>query len=223
MRIVLALLLACWIGGTRAETPVDVALVLAVDASGSIDPQEFELQRGGYAAAFRDRRVIEAIRGGRHGAIAVTYFQWSGPRLQEQIIEWTVIGDDESALIFSDRIAAEPRRVFGGGTSVSGAIDYGVALFASSGVAPLRRVIDLSGDGSNNMGRLAEYARDDAIAKGVTINALAILTDEPLLDRWYLQNAVGGPGSFVIASPNFESFATAILDKLIREIALLAP
>jgi hypothetical protein len=224
MRVVLALVLACWAGAAAAAgAPVDVALVLAVDASGSIDAEEFELQRAGYAAAFRDRRVIQAIRAGQHGAIAVTYFQWSGARLQEQVIEWTTIGDDESALVFADRLASEPRRIFGGGTSVSGAIDYGAALLGRSGVEATRRIIDISGDGSNNMGRLAEYARDEAVAQGITINALAILTDEPLLDLWYLKNAVGGPGSFVLASPDFESFANAILDKLIREIALLSP
>jgi hypothetical protein len=219
MRLVLALALAWLASAAQAAPAVDVALVLAVDGSGSIDPSEFELQRQGYAAAFRDPRVIEAIRSGPHRAIAVTYFQWSGPRLQEQVIEWTVIGDDESALVFADRLAAAPRQIFGGGTSVSGAIDYGAALLAQSGVEANRRVIDLSGDGSNNVGRLAEYARDDAVAAGITINALAILSDEKLLDIWYRDNAIGGAGAFVVAVADFEAFAPAVLNKLIREIA----
>jgi hypothetical protein len=219
MRLVLALAFAWLAGAAEAAPAVDVALVLAVDTSGSIDASEFELQRAGYAAAFRDQRVIEAIRSGPHRAIAVTYFQWSEPRLQQQVIEWTVIGDDESTLVFADRLAAAPRQIFSGGTSVSGAIDYGAALLAQSGVEANRRVIDLSGDGSNNVGRLAEYARDDAVAAGITINALAILSDETLLDIWYRDNAIGGAGAFVVAVADFEAFAPALLNKLIREIA----
>ena len=219
MRLLLALAFA-WLAGAAAAAPaVDLALVLAVDASGSIDPGEFELQRAGYAAAFRDARVIEAIRSGPQHAIAVTYFQWSGPRLQDQVIGWTVIGDDESALVFADRVAAAPRRIFGGGTSVSGAIDYGAMLLAQSGIEANRRVIDLSGDGSNNVGRLAEYARDEAVAAGITINALAILSDEKLLDIWYRDNAIGGAGAFVMAVADFDGFAPALLNKLVREIA----
>jgi len=216
---VVALGLAC--GGADAAQRVDLALVLAVDASGSIDPSEFELQRAGYAAAFRDRRVLDAIRAGSNGVIAVTYFQWSGARIQKQIIPWTLIEDEESGLIFADQLAAAPREIFGGGTSLSGAIDYGVALLEGSGVAPVRRVFDISGVGSNNQGRLASYARDDAVAKGITINGLAILNDEALLDVYYLQNVIGGPGSFVMATSGFETFSTAILNKLIREIAAL--
>jgi hypothetical protein len=187
--------------GAGAAKRVDLALVLAVDASGSIDPNEFELQRAGYAAAFRDRRVRDAIQSGMHGAIAVTYFQWSGARIQKQIVPWTVIEDDEGAFSFARLLATAPREIFGGGTSLSGAIDYSVGLLEQSGVEPVRRAIDVSGDGSNNQGRLAAYARDEAVERGITINGLAILNDE--------------------ATAGFESFATAILNKLIREIAEL--
>jgi Protein of unknown function (DUF1194) len=225
MRLFIGLLAVLALAGravpAQAAGQVDIALVLAVDTSGSIDADEFELQRAGYVGAFRDRRVIDAIRSGTHGAIAVTYFQWSGARLQQQIVEWTVIDGAASATSFAERLAAAPRQIFGGGTSLSGAIDYGAALLAGSELTAVRRVIDISGDGSNNQGRLAAYARDDAVAAGITINGIAILNDEPLLDIWYAENVVGGPGSFVMATSGFETFATAILDKLVREIAEL--
>jgi hypothetical protein len=200
---------------------VDLALVLAVDTSGSIDSEEYDLQRAGYAAAFRDPRVLAAIRGGPNGAIAVTAFQWSSPRVQVQTIDWTVIRDDDSAHAFAAAIEATPRQISGGGTSISGAIDYGVLLLDRSGIETRRRVIDVSGDGSNNMGRLVTYARDDAVGRGIVINGLAILSEDSLLDVYYQRSVIGGSGSFVMAAEDYDSFASAILAKLIREIAAL--
>jgi hypothetical protein len=207
----------------RAAPPVDVALVLAVDASRSVDAEEFDLQRLGYANAFRDPRVLDAIRGGSIGSIAVAYFQWSGPRVQYLSVAWTVLRERADVAAFADAIEGSERVVFGGGTSVSGAIDFGVSLLAAIPAEPARRVIDVSGDGSNNNGRLPIYARDEAVAAGITINGLTILNDEPLLDRYYFANVIGGPGSFVIATADYETFATAILSKLIREIAYGTP
>jgi Protein of unknown function (DUF1194) len=220
LRVCLCLLLAAT-APVSAATSVDVALVLAVDTSGSIDAEEFDLQRAGYAAAFRDPRVVDAIQAGSHGAIAVTCFQWAGPRLQQQTVDWTIIRDGETARGFAGRVGAAPRQIAGGGTSISGAIDYAVALFEKSGVEARRRVIDISGDGSNNMGRLAIYARDDAVARGITINGLAILSEEPLLDVYYQRFVIGGSGSFVMAAADYDTFSEAILAKLIREIAAL--
>jgi hypothetical protein len=220
----LLLLLALAVGApARATPPVDLALVLAVDASRSVDAEEFDLQRLGYANAFRDQRVLDAIRGGSVGSIAVIYFQWSGPRVQYVSVPWTVLREPAEIFAFSDAIAASERAVFGGGTSVSGAIDFGVAQLAEVPAEPERRVIDVSGDGSNNNGRLPTYARDEAVAAGITINGLTILNDEPLLDRYYFANVIGGAGSFVIATSDYETFATAILSKLIREIAYGRP
>lgn len=216
----LLLLLALSAGApARAAPPVDLALVLAVDASRSVDPEEFDLQRLGYANAFRDRRVIDAIRDGSIGSIAVVYFQWSGPRVQYIAVPWTVLREPAEIVAFADAIEASERAVYGGGTSVSGAIDFGAALLAAVPAEPARRVIDVSGDGSNNIGRLPIYARDEAVATGITINGLTILNDEPLLDRYYFANVIGGPGSFVVATADYETFANAILSKLIREIA----
>jgi hypothetical protein len=198
---------------------VDLALVLAVDASGSVDQHRFELQKQGYVAAFRNGRVLNAIRSGGHQAIAVTMFQWTGPRLQAQVVPWTVVKDPASAEALASAIEAVPRRLFGGGTSISGAIDYARLLLAQSPVEPARRVIDVSGDGSNNSGRSVTAARDEAVRAGIGINGLPILSVEPELDDYYRDNVIGGPGAFMVPAASFETFGEAILKKLITEIA----
>ena len=198
---------------------VDLELVLAVDCSRSINDAEFALQVEGYAEAFRHPAVLRAIQSGERRAIAVTYVQWAGPFLQNQALGWTLINDGESAQEFADRFQASPRAFHGGGTSLSGIIDFSRGLFPKSGFNGRRRVIDISGDGINNSGRLAQSARDDAVREGVTINGLPILTEVSALDEYFRQNVIGGEGAFVIAAEDFESFAQAILNKLIREIA----
>jgi hypothetical protein len=203
-----------------AQTPVDLQLVLAVDASGSVNQTRFELQRAGYAAAFRSPQVLDAISTGPTQSIAVTMYQWTGPMMQVHAIPWTIIRDKATAHAFADAIEAGPRQLFGGGTSISGAIDYGASLMPESPFQARRRVIDISGDGSNNRGRSAPAARDEAVAAGIVINGLPILSLEPDLDRYYQQNVIGGPGAFVVSAENYETFATAILKKLIAEIAL---
>jgi Protein of unknown function (DUF1194) len=203
----------------QAQTPVDLELVLAVDVSGSVNQTRFELQRDGYVAAFRNPRVLETIRSGPHQAIAVTMVQWTGPALQVHVVPWMRVGDDRSADAFAAAVAEAPRRLFGGGTSISGAIDYAVTLFGESPFRASRRIIDISGDGSNNRGRLVNLARDEAVAAGIGINGLPILALEPDLDDYYERNVIGGPGAFVIAAKDYEAFAGAILKKLITEIA----
>ena len=202
-----------------ADTAVDLQLVLAVDASGSVNQYRFDLQKQGYAAAFRNPRVVKAIRSGIAGAIAVTVVQWTGPDLQLQVIDWTVIHDEPSAQKFAAAIEDTPRQLFSGGTSISGAIDYGTALLLKSRFRESRRVIDVSGDGSNNRGRPVTLARDDAVRAGITINGLPILALEPGLDRYYWDYVIGGPGSFMVTAQNYEQFAEAVLKKLITEIA----
>src|SRR5215471_5365718 len=171
--------------GVRAETQVDLALVLAVDASGSVDMHRFELQKQGYAAAFHNPRVLNAIRSGLTQSIAVTMFQWTGPRLQVHVVPWALIKDEASANAFAAAIEAAPRQLFGGGTSISGAIDYGRLLLLQVPFKPTRRVIDVSGDGSNNSGRPVTSARDDAARDGIGVNGLPILAIEPGLDGYY--------------------------------------
>ena len=217
----LAVLLAATVGApAAAQTAVDLQLVLAVDASGSVNQYRFDLQKQGYVAAFRHARVQQAIRSGAHQAIAVTMLQWTGPALQVQVVGWQAIGDGDTAASFAAAIERAPRQLFGGGTSISGAIDHSMTLFPQSPYRGGRHVIDVSGDGSNNRGRSVTLARDEAVAAGVVINGLPILTLEPDLDRYYQNNVIGGPGAFVIATKAYETFAEAILKKLVTEIAL---
>jgi len=220
-------------GGARAQN-TDLLLVLAADVSRSIDEGEFELQRKGYAAALSDPRVLAAIRGGSNGAIAVCFVEWSGAGEQMVVADWTVIRDDEDAGGLTATILAAPRS-FIGRTSISGAIDFAMERFAAATARSSRRIIDISGDGTNNSGRPVTEARDQALAEGVTINGLAIINDKPNpgyafhtqppggLPEWYRQNVIGGPGAFLRVVEDFRSFADAMTNKLVSEIAALAP
>jgi Protein of unknown function (DUF1194) len=212
------LLAACM--PARAQTAVDLSLLLAVDASGSVDATRFELQRRGYVAAFRNPRVLDAIGGGAKQSIAAAMFQWTGPQLQAQIVPWTMVKDEASAKSVASLIETTPRKIFGGGTSISGAIDYSMRWFSQSLFKGERRVIDVSGDGSNNRGRSVTRARDEAVAADVVINGLPILAWEPDLDAYYKANVIGGPGAFMVVAKDFDTFADAILKKMITEIAM---
>jgi len=202
-----------------AQTAVDLQLVLAVDASGSVSEERFELQKRGYVAAFRNPQLVRAIGSGPARAIAVTMVQWTGPTLQVQVVPWMIVNDEASMGRLALAIAAAPRQLFGGGTSISGAIDHALTLFGAGPFSGGRRVIDISGDGRNNRGRPAAEARDDAVRAGVSINGLPILAIEPDLEEFYRDNVIGGPGAFVIAAASFASFADAILKKLIIEMS----
>ena len=206
-------------GEARADGAVDLQLVLAVDASGSVNQVRFELQKHGYVAAFRNERVVKAIQSSAAGAIAVTMVQWTGPSLQALAVPWTLVKDRASADAFAASVEAAPRRLFGGGTSISGAIDHGVTLFQSCPFSGGRKVIDVSGDGANNRGRPSSDARDQAVAGGITINGLPILEIEPKLDEHYRSEVIGGVNAFLVVAATFAEFADAILKKLITEIA----
>jgi hypothetical protein len=214
----------------RAAEPVDLLLVLAADVSRSIDPQKFQLQRDGYASAISDRRVLDVIRSGPHRRMAVCFVEWSGVGAQKLVIDWTAIQDEASAHLFSSQIV-EAQRSFADRTSISGGIDFAMTQFERAPFEARRHIIDVSGDGTNNAGREVTAARDEAVARGVTINGLVILSERPLawnadhtnppggLDNYYRDNVIGGPGSFVMVAKNFESFGQAIINKLIAEIA----
>jgi hypothetical protein len=209
--------------GQAAE--VDLALVLAVDISYSMDPEEQALQREGFAQAFRSPMVHDAIRRGMLGRIAVTYFEWAGAYDQKVVVPWSILDNPESILAFADKIASTPLRR-AQRTSISGAIDFGVKLLDESGVEAARRVIDVSGDGPNNQGRLVMPARDEAVAKGITINGLPLMLKRPTsawdveaLDEHYRDCVIGGPGAFMIPVRERAQFAEAIKTKIIREIA----
>ena len=224
----LALTLA--VAPVRANEPVDLLLVLAADVSRSVDHTKFQLQREGYAAAIADKRVLDAIGSGHYRRIAVCFVEWSGASAQKLVIDWTMIDGQNAARKFGDRLLELPRS-FAERTSISGGIDFSMAQFERAPFQSARRTIDVSGDGTNNSGRDVTLARDEAVAKGVTINGLAILSDRPLpwnpehtnppggLPNYFRNNVIGGPGAFVIAAENFESFGQAIVKKLIAEIA----
>jgi Protein of unknown function (DUF1194) len=208
-----------------AQMEVDLALVLAVDVSRSMDPDEQELQRHGFVEAFRSPLVHGAIQSGVLGRISVTYIEWSGVGDQIVVVPWTVLGDAESSVEFAERLAVSPvARI--GATSISGAIEFSVKLLDQSGVQPLRKVIDVSGDGPNNRGRLVTNERDEAVAKGITINGLPVMLKRPSgrgdlenLDLYFRDCVIGGPGAFMIPVRERQHFAEAIKTKIIREIA----
>lgn len=215
----------------RAAEPVDLLLVLAADVSRSVDEPKFQLQRDGYAAAIKDRRVLDAIMSGANRRIAICFVEWSGATAQKRVIDWTLIDSAEAARKFSDALVEAPRS-FADRTSISGAIDFSMEQLARAPFQSQRRTIDISGDGTHNSGRGLLAAREDALALGVTINGLVILSERPLawnpehtnppggLAKYYQDNVIGGPGAFVAVAENFQSFGQALISKLIAEIAL---
>ena len=210
----------------RAAEEVDLLLVLASDVSRSIEAPKFKLQRDGYAAAIVNPRVIEAIRSGALGKIAISFVEWSGVRQQETVIDWTVIRDEATAKDFSAQVIEAPR-AFADRTSISGGIDFAMAQLARAPFQANRHTIDVSGDGTQNSGRAVTEARDEAIAKGITINGLVIRNERNVvhtnppggLDAYYRNNVIGGPGAFVMVAENFSSLGETILNKLNSEIA----
>jgi hypothetical protein len=217
-----------------AAEAVDLLLVLAADVSRSVDQPKFQLQREGYAAAISDPRVLEAIMSGPNRRIALCFVEWSGLGAQKLVIDWTMVGDAAAARQFGDALLEAPRS-FADRTSISGGIDFSLAQIARAPFEARRKTIDVSGDGTNNAGRDVALARDEAVAKGVTINGLVILSERPLpwnpehtnppggLPNYYKQNVMGGPGAFVMVAENFDSFGLAIINKLIAEIAETGP
>jgi hypothetical protein len=209
--------------------PVDLELVLAVDVSGSISDENAYLQRRGYARALKDPRVVEAIGGGALGRIAVTYVEWAGVTLQRSVVDWRVIDGPESATGFAKALEGKPT-VTEERTSLSALIDHAAGLFGDNGFEGTREVIDISGDGENNVGRPVTLARDDAVSRGITINGLPILQGGllpwsedrerlPFLDTYYRDKVIGGPGAFVVVVKGYNDFADAIIAKLLKEIA----
>src|SRR5689334_2137896 len=221
-------------GPARAAEQVDLLLVLASDVSRSVDTRKFELQRQGYAAALSNPRVIEAIKSGPNGKIAICFVEWSGATSQKLVIDWTIVSDMASARRIGDQMLELPRS-FADRTSIAAGLEFSMLQLENSPFTAPRRTIDVSGDGTNNSGRDIGSMRDEVLAKGVTINGLVILSDTPLpwnpehtnppggLDNYYRNNVTGGPGSFVMVAENHDSFGQAIVKKMIAEIAWAEP
>jgi hypothetical protein len=210
-------------GPTAAErTEVDVELVLAVDMSGSMDLEEARVQRAGYVAALRHRDFVNTVSAGLVGRIAISYFEWAGSVNESSLVGWRVIANAADADAFAAEIAARPimtRR----GTSISNALIFGTGLIEANGFSGLRRVIDVSGDGPNNLGPPILPARDVAVRSGIIVNGLAIIIRPTgvglALDRYYGDCVIGGPGAFVLPIHDPNDFATAIRQKLVMEVS----
>ena len=210
--------------------PVDTELVLAVDVSYSMDPEEQQLQREGYIGALTSREFMQALRGGINAKVAVTYFEWAGPFDQKIVLPWRLIDGPETADGVANDIARAPYRR-AARTSIAGALQFAKPLFDASGYNGIRRVIDVSGDGTDNSGPLVVPTRDDVLAAGITINGLPIMLKRPNmfsidienLDVYYEDCVIGGPGAFIIPIHNREQFKEAIRTKLVLEIAGRVP
>lgn len=222
---------ACWLAGLavsfclllplpagRAQDyEVDLALVLAIDCSFSVDSQEYALQMEGLGRALMTPEVKAAIAQGVRQRIAIAAIQWSDERNQRVVLPWTIVSGSADADELGQVLARLPRALTEGGTSISTAVTYSAALFSSAPSAE-RRVIDVSTDGRNNSGPPVPPVRDRVVAQGITINGLTILNEWPTLDTYFEANAAGGPGHFVIPANDYASYGEAILRKLVREI-----
>jgi hypothetical protein len=218
LRLALAVLL---LSGTswpaRSQIEVDLELVLAVDSSGSVDFNEFELQARGIARAFLDPEVVEAIEGAAPNGIAVSVMQWSGRREQLVAIDWTKVADAAAAAALAAKIQAMDRILIGE-TAIGDALRFATAHLQHGRFRGARRVIDVSGDGPTNAGGEPDPMRDAAARAGITINGLAILNESPTLDLYYADHVIGGPDAFIMTAHNYEDFARAIRLKLLKEI-----
>lgn len=213
--------------GLALAEPVDVELILAVDVSLSMSPEELAIQRDGYAVALTHEEVARAIESGVHGRIAVAYVEWAGDDVQHVVVPWTVIANAADARRVAERLSLAPpnsaRR-----TSISGMLDFAADLFAESGHDGMRRVVDVSGDGPNNQGRPVTQARDALAGQGITVNGLPLMTtgtgfggrfDLADLDAYYRDCVIGGPGAFMIPVNEWSQFPEAVRRKLVLELA----
>jgi hypothetical protein len=218
----------------HAAQPVDVALVLVDDVSGSINDDEFKLQKDGWFSAFTNPRVVAAIHGGPTGAIAVSYAEFASSYQVKTVLDWTVIKDEASARAFAKALQDTPRS-FRGHTAIGAGVDLAVQMLDKANYDAQRRVIDVCGDGTNNSGRDVDEARDDAVKQGITINGLAIANESDIpwlqehthppggLPNYYRAHVVGGEGAFVLEIHDYQSFGEAVTRKLLSEIASARP
>lgn len=215
--------------GESVKKSVDMLLVLAGDVTLSMTDDKFELQRNGYAEAITHPQVLEAIRSGRYRRIAASYVEWANKSQQKVIIDWSLIDNADSAALFAAKLIKTPRP-FSGPTSISAAIDFSVEHLQRAPFSAERSVIDISGDGTNMKGRLIQLARNDAVSKDITINALVILTQPPHeypfhtdpsggIVKYFRENVIGGPGAFLIVADGYQSFGRHMMGKLVKEVA----
>lgn len=218
--ISLAVLLGSLPAAAAPLPEVDVALVLAVDSSSSVDRAEFALQMEGLTAAFRDPAVHAAIASGPRRAVAVTLLEWSDPHWQRVGIPWRILRSAEDAARLAEEIDTTPRLIDGGGTALGNALSVAVRLLQTAPVKAERKIIDISGDGAQNLGRALAPVRASALKAGITLNGLAIVNEEPDLEEYYRTVLIGGPDAFVLRAADYADFTEAIRQKLIRELTV---
>lgn len=218
--LVTAAFLLC-LGGTVPAGAASVALVLAIDVSESVSDDRYVLQHEGIARAFESPQLVEAIVAAP-GGIEVLVLEWSDPEKIAITVGWTKIANPKAAAAFAKAIRAT-QRTSRGLTAIGSAMLAAAAAFDHMPEPAGHRVIDISGDGMANFGVPPVTARDALVQAGITINGLAILGEEPWLDDYYRQNVIGGPASFCAVAKDFDSFADAILRKLVQEVASLSP
>ena len=216
--------------GKNDKIPVDLQLLLAVDVSQSIDEDEARLQRDGYLQALKDPDIIDIIKSGYHGRIALSYMEWAGPLQQWLLVNWQIVDSEVTAQDFANRLVSAPIRM-GQRTSISFAILHAISIFRDSEYSSIRKVIDISGDGANNAGFYVHETRHRAVENGITINGLAILNTRPSpigipatkhIDNYYEDCVIAGPGAFIVVAEKLESFSAAVRRKMILEIAALS-
>lgn len=225
------LLATALLASTRVATPrvaraadedVDLQLVLAIDSSSSVSMDEYYLQLEGYARAFANPLLSEAIAALPRGRIAVSLFEWSGPGQQVVNFEWRILDGAESTRRFAEELALAPRLVIGGETAIGDALAFAATLLEDAPGGPARMVVDVSGDGSSNRGLPVSVARAELLARGIVINGLAVTNQEAGLEAYYAREVIGGPGSFVLPAGDYDDFRDVILRKLLREIGPVA-
>lgn len=220
-RAAVALGLCAGLARAQQQKQVAVELLLALDSSASMNAEEFDLQLGGLAAAFRDPEVLAAIADLEPMGVAVGVMQWGGRGESRIVVPFTLIGTAREAKAFGYRVSLGSRTFYAASTAISGAIDDGVALLEGNGFAGQRQVIDISGDGRDNGGGNLREARDTALALAITINGLAIESEDPDLSQYYREQVIAGADSFVVKASSFSDYARAIREKLIRELGPL--
>jgi hypothetical protein len=230
--LLLAAALTAWAPTAQPAQPVDLALVLLTDVSQSMDNDEYAMVKEGYRAAFADPEVIAAIQ--NTGGVAVAYVEFSGAREIALVKGWDVITDARSAQAFGEAIAAAPRTA-AGETALAASLRQATLLLEDSGFATARRIIDVASDHPHDGGRSAT-ARDAAVEAGITINALPIISNDPIgtfdgrmtyataqwglggIAGFYNLNVIGGPGSFLVEANGIAAFGEALKRKLLLEL-----
>jgi hypothetical protein len=213
--------LACRMLGAPdpAVAQADLALVLAVDVSSSIDADRFKLQREGIAAGLESPDVLAAIASGPRQTIELAVVEWSEE--QTVLVDWTIVRGATELARVGEILRTAPRPQVGFKTDVGGALKKAIALLDTAALSPDRKVVDVSGDGEQNAGKLrADRMRDAATARGITVNGLPITSgNEPEVDQWYRTHVIGGDGAFLIVANGHDTFCDAMRHKLVLEIA----